>query len=50
MTIEAAFERSMHAQADMSVQRPFGLLDLVLCAAGFACVVFTTCYAYHIGL
>lgn len=50
MTIEAAFERSMQAQPDMSARRRPGLLDVVLWAAGFACVVFTTCYAYHIGL
>ena len=27
-----------------------GVIEALLWAAGFVCVVFTTCYAYHIGL
>lgn len=50
MTIEAAFERSMHAPADVTARHRPGPVELVLWAAGFACVAFTTCYAYHIGL
>jgi hypothetical protein len=50
MTVEAAFERSMHAPADIAAKRRPGLIELVLWTAGFVCVGFTTCYAYHIGL
>ncbi|HVY98138.1 MAG TPA: hypothetical protein VHA35_01465 [Dongiaceae bacterium] len=44
MTSEAAVELSV------DVKRPPALMAVLLWAAGIACVGFTTCYAYHIGL
>jgi len=40
----------VHAESDFSAKRQPGVIDVVLWATGFACVAFTMCYAYHIGL
>ena len=39
-----------HVETGFSEKRQPGVIDVVLWAAGLACVAFTTCYAYHIGL
>lgn len=39
-----------HVETTFSDKRQLGVIEVVLWAAGFACVAFTTCYAYHIGL
>ena len=39
-----------HAESTLATKRQPGVLEVALWATGFACVAFTMCYAYHIGL
>jgi len=39
-----------HVETTFSDKRQPGVIDVMLWTAGFACVAFTMCYAYHIGL
>ena len=45
MTYESATELSEHTQSRWALP-----LAVVLWTAAAACVAFTTCYAYHIGV